>query len=270
MRLSLLLLLVSACAPIASGRCNPTNCMGCCDARGTCQLGQTASACGNRGATCGSCGLGLICSSGVCGVPSASVNTGAGGGSTSSGTGGGTSSRGGGAAGRAWQELTSGTRLRAIHVTGPDGSKAPLAWGLNVSAIFWDSQLSLYCTPVAQGLPSPLCEPLGLAWERSEEGDFVDSSCTIHAGRGNDPANLNTALSAAGLPVSTVTHVRVTDTRGQHTYFTAMRVPQGAPRYYRSSESSACLASGTFREAAWATGTSVPATTFAAMAVTRE
>ena len=47
---------------------------------------------------------------------------------------------------RAWQELTSGTRLRAIHLTGADGSKPPLAWGLNVSSIFWDSQLSLYCT----------------------------------------------------------------------------------------------------------------------------
>lgn len=271
----LLFLLLSACVASAPrGRCDASNCSGCCDSRGTCQLGSTASFCGQRGAACGACGLGLICSQGLCGPPSLSVNTGTGGGSTTSGpsgAGGGSTNRGGGTAGRAWQELTSGTRLKAIHLTGADGSKAPLAWGLNVSTIFWDTQLSLYCTPVAQGVPAPLCEPLGLAWESSEGGDFVDAACTIPAGSANDPADLNRAFSAAGLPTSTVTHLRVTNaTTGQHTYFAAMRVPAGAPRYYRSSETSGCVASGTFRDAAWAAGAPAPASTFASMAVTRD
>lgn len=203
----------------------------------------------------------------MCSVPSASVNTGAGGGSTTSGTGGG---HAGGPTGRAWQELTSGTRLRALHVTSADGARAPLTWGLNVNAIFWDSQLSLYCTPVAQGVATPLCEPLGIAFESSERGEFVDRACTIPASTANDPADLNRALAAAGLPTSTVTHLRLTDTSGGHTYFTAMRVPSGAPRYYRSSETSGCTASGTFEDATWAAGSSVPATTFAPMSVTRE
>lgn len=203
----------------------------------------------------------------MCSVPSASVNTGAGGGSTTSGTGGG---HAGGTTSRAWQELTSGTRLRAIHLSGADGSRAPLAWGLNVSAIFWDSQLSLYCTPVAQGVSAPLCEPLGMAYESSERGEFVDSACTIPASTANDPADLNRALSSAGLPTSTVTHLRLTDANSRHTYFTAMRVPSGAPRYYRSSETSACRDSGTFTDTTWAAGSPVATTTFAAMNVTRD
>ncbi|MBL8923073.1 MAG: hypothetical protein JNJ54_29760 [Myxococcaceae bacterium] len=265
--LVLFLLLTGCVASGPRGRCDATTCMGCCDSRGTCQLGSTASFCGQRGATCGVCGLGLICSQGLCGPPSLSVNPGAGGGSTTSGGGPGA---GGGTPGRAWQELASGTRLKAIHLTGDDGSKAPLSWGLNVSAIFWDSQLSLYCTPRAQGVPTPLCEPLGLAWESSEGGDFADSGCTMPAGTANDPADLNRALTAGGLPTSTVTHLRVTDAQGQHTYFAAMRVPSGAPRHYRSSESSACVASGTFREAAWAAAAPVPVGTFASMSVTRD
>lgn len=268
--LLVLSLLTGCVASAPRSRCDASSCSGCCDSRGTCQLGSTASFCGQRGATCGSCGLGLICSQGQCGPPSLSVNPGAGGGSTTSGGGGGSGNRGGGAQGRAWQELTSGTRLKAIHLTGADGSKAPLAWGLNVSTIFWDTQLSLYCTPVAQGVPSPLCEPLGLAWESTEGGDFVDAACTIAAGSANDPADLNRAFTAAGLPTSTVTHLRLTTPSGQHTYFAAMRVPAGAPRYYRSSETSACVASGTFREAAWAAGAPVPASTFASMSVTRD
>jgi hypothetical protein len=275
----LVLSLLTGCVASAPrGRCDASNCAGCCDSRGTCQLGSTASFCGQRGATCGSCGLGLICSQGMCGPPSLSVNPGTGGGSTTSGggtgTGGGASGRGGGGGGtpgRAWQELTSGSRLKAIHLTGADGSKAPLAWGLNVSTIFWDTQLSLYCTPVAQGVPTPLCEPLGIAWESSEGGDFADPACTIPAGTANDPADLNRAFTTAGLPTSTVTHLRVTNpSTGQHQYFAVMRVPAGAPRYYRSSETSACTASGTFREPVWAAGAPVPASTFASMSVTRD
>lgn len=266
MRTMLLMVLMAGCAPAggAVGRCNATNCGGCCDARGTCQLGNTASSCGARGAACGSCGLGLICSQAMCSVPSASVNTGAGGGSTSGGP------RGGGTTGRAWQELTSGTRLRAMYVTSTDGARAPLTWGLNVNAIFWDSQLSLYCTPVAQGVASPRCEPLGMAYESTERGEFVDSTCTISASTANDPADLNRALAAAGLPTSTVTHLRLSDASGGHTYFTAMRVPSGAPRYYRSPETQGCIASGTFTESAWAAGSSVAVSTFASMSVTRD
>lgn len=200
----------------------------------------------------------------MCSVPSASVNTGAGGGSTSGGP------RGGGTTGRVWQELTSGTRLRAMYVTSSDGARAPLTWGLNVNAIFWDSQLSLYCTPIAHGVATPLCEPLGIAYESSEGGEFVDRACTIPASTANDPADLNRALAAAGLPTSTVTHLRLGDTSGGHAYFTAMRVPSGAPRYYRSSETSGCIASGTFSESAWAAGSPVAASTFASMGVTRD
>jgi hypothetical protein len=253
--------LSTACAGATGpGRCSSSNCAGCCDERGTCQVGTTASACGAHGSQCGRCGLGLICTQAQCAPPSASVNTG--GGPTGPGPhGGGTTSS------RVLQELTSGSRLRAIHLAGTDGSRAPLAWGLNVSAIFWDSQLSLYCTPVAQGVSAPLCEPLGLGY--TEESDaYADSRCTIHTATANDPADLNASLRAAGLPTSTVTHLRRYDPSGRHSWYVAMRVPMGAPQYVLIG--TACQASGTFSEAVWAEGAPVPESTFAAMAIVRD
>lgn len=55
---SFLAALVTACGPTST--CSPSTCDGCCDASGVCKLGNTAEACGTKGAAC------LVCS-GTCG-----------------------------------------------------------------------------------------------------------------------------------------------------------------------------------------------------------
>ncbi|MBE2252584.1 MAG: hypothetical protein IAE78_23830 [Myxococcus sp.] len=82
-------LLASSCGP--TRLCTATNCTGCCDTSGQCRSGFDNSACGTRGAVCGTCGLGQTCLSGACSV----TGTGAG----NAGTGGGFSGTGGGSAG---------------------------------------------------------------------------------------------------------------------------------------------------------------------------
>lgn len=275
MRIVLVLLGLVTVGCVPKPRCDFSSCSGCCDAMGTCQLGASPLACGAKGSVCGSCGLGLSCSDGRCEAPTI-VNPGVGGGLVSmtgggsSGTGGGTvSMTGGGFVAQTSQELVSGTRLKAIHLTGTDGSKAPLGWGLNASAVFWDSQLMLYCVPVAQNTAAALCEPLGLGYTNETSGDYADSACTIGVASANNPADLNSVLSAAGLPTTSVTHVRLNGSAGRHTYFTAVPVSPGAPRYFKSA-STACMPSGTFSEGRWSMGTSVPVSSFASMRATRD
>jgi hypothetical protein len=56
-----------ACVTNDSGTpCGPTNCSGCCDASGACQLGTTPADCGSGGGACVLCGLGQTCSAGAC------------------------------------------------------------------------------------------------------------------------------------------------------------------------------------------------------------
>ncbi|MFT3837217.1 MAG: hypothetical protein QM723_09505 [Myxococcaceae bacterium] len=74
--------------------CSSSNCMGCCDAAGECQLGATAQQCGRGGFACQACALAQACVSGFC----ATLNN-AGGGSASGGgfsSGGGSATGGGG------------------------------------------------------------------------------------------------------------------------------------------------------------------------------
>ncbi len=72
------------------GRCTPTTCPGCCDARGMCQSGTAPTACGQRGAACMACGLNQSCGfGGTC--TGGNENTGGGSGVGGSGVGGGTS-----------------------------------------------------------------------------------------------------------------------------------------------------------------------------------
>jgi hypothetical protein len=57
-----------------SGMCGPETCDGgCCDpTTGMCVDGTDESACGGGGAACMSCGIGVPCTAGVCGMPEAS------------------------------------------------------------------------------------------------------------------------------------------------------------------------------------------------------
>lgn len=92
-----------------STRCSVSNCVGCCDANGTCQAGSAANACGVSGFSCQVCALGSSCVNGACGFPG---GTGGGGGSTTGGgTGGGSAGGGGGADGG-----TSLTGFRAFNL----------------------------------------------------------------------------------------------------------------------------------------------------------
>ncbi|MGV3620194.1 MAG: TolB family protein, partial [Archangium sp.] len=99
--LSLTTLLVS-CGP-TKAECEASTCNGCCDASGTCQVGNSNFSCGSAGAQCMQCNFGNVCLGGQC-LPSSvsgggSGSTGGGAGSTGGGaaTGGGAGSTGGGA-----------------------------------------------------------------------------------------------------------------------------------------------------------------------------
>lgn len=85
----LVVALTPACAP---PKCGPSNCSGCCDSGGRCQLGNASDACGQPGNVCQACIIGQVCSAGVC----SSTGLGGGGGSTGGGTGTGGGAVGGG------------------------------------------------------------------------------------------------------------------------------------------------------------------------------
>ena len=70
----------------SGGKCSKTNCGGCCDAAGMCQLGTAPAACGAAGNACQLCPGGQICSLGTCKV--GTTGTGGGSGTGGSGTGG--------------------------------------------------------------------------------------------------------------------------------------------------------------------------------------
>ncbi|MFZ5446294.1 MAG: hypothetical protein ACOZQL_40275 [Myxococcota bacterium] len=74
-----------ACGPAT--RCDASNCTGCCSESGVCESGTSTLACGERGATCSSCGVTALCVLGSCKAPSTggSAGTGGGGGSSVSG-----------------------------------------------------------------------------------------------------------------------------------------------------------------------------------------
>ncbi|MFT3840842.1 MAG: hypothetical protein QM723_27885 [Myxococcaceae bacterium] len=106
---TLLLVVISSLALLAAGcgnkpSCSPSNCPGCCNAAGTCQLGVAGTECGANGAACMACAPGQQCSVGLCRFPQSNVGggSGTGGGSFASGggsaTGGGSFAAGGGSA----------------------------------------------------------------------------------------------------------------------------------------------------------------------------
>ncbi|MFT3713559.1 MAG: hypothetical protein QM817_38370 [Archangium sp.] len=93
-------LLVAITPACGAKQCSTATCStGCCDAKGDCQQGNSASACGQLGGACAICQLGTACNLGVCMTAGTGGGTagGQGGGTTGGGTtGGGT---GGGATG---------------------------------------------------------------------------------------------------------------------------------------------------------------------------
>jgi len=181
-------LVLAACPPAPSmpqTGCRPATCSGCCDSAGTCQLGLGESACGRGGESCTPCGSGMRCSAGRC--------TGGTAGGSSTGTG--------------QAELVSGSRLKAIHLTSGDGAKAPLSFGFTYGGgLFWDEQLSLYCTPFPfYGFfqRPAICLPIEWASEVTDPVYYSDAACTAAA-----PGASSTAVSGffldAGLPAATL------------------------------------------------------------------
>ena len=90
--------IVMAIAPSCgtAKNCTPTNCSsGCCNDKGSCELGTSNGACGHLGGTCSACSFGQACNLGSC---VATSGNGGGGGSNGGGSGGG-GVTGGGAGG---------------------------------------------------------------------------------------------------------------------------------------------------------------------------
>ncbi|MBI3184236.1 MAG: PPC domain-containing protein [Myxococcales bacterium] len=73
-----------ACGPVKPP-CGPTNCAGCCDSKGQCQVGVNALACGANGRSCTECAPAQVCQIGFCVNP---TGTGGGGGGGSGSDGG--------------------------------------------------------------------------------------------------------------------------------------------------------------------------------------
>ncbi|MBL8934344.1 MAG: hypothetical protein JNM69_07315 [Archangium sp.] len=80
-----------ACGTPAPAKCSVASCAGCCASDGSCQAGNTASACGTQGNACTACSAAQTCTIGAC-----MTTTGTGGGSAAGG-----SAAGGAAAGGA-------------------------------------------------------------------------------------------------------------------------------------------------------------------------
>lgn len=78
-----LALAVVACGntQLLTPRCLKSNCSGCCDVNGECQLGNVTAACGSDGAECAACETGATCTAGQCVGPHVDHGTGGGGGS---------------------------------------------------------------------------------------------------------------------------------------------------------------------------------------------
>lgn len=75
-RLALLLALSSCqCGP---GRCDVSNCVGCCDARLGCLPGENSTACGANAVACFTCSRGLVCHRGECRQPGIGIGAGGG------------------------------------------------------------------------------------------------------------------------------------------------------------------------------------------------
>lgn len=210
MRAIVLVVLATAGCPAPSvAPCSATTCAGCCSLEGRCELGQSETQCGRFGAACTVCGVGLECSTGMC-----SAIIGSGGGTAA--TGGGTSVSGGGTGGgtvivgRSEQELVSGSRLRAIHIAGADGSKAPAGlWG----GLFWDNLRQEYCVPTSGAVPV-VCGPIAVSLSAviadggTVYSPYADAACTRPLG--SPPSlysgHIRNIARTSGLPALEMTH----------------------------------------------------------------
>lgn len=197
MRLLFVVLLLAGCVAPTVNPCSASTCAGCCSREGRCELGQALSQCGRGGAACTSCGVGLDCRDGVC----AAINLNVGGGLASGGgvasSGGGSTAGGlpgtGGGVGVSRQELESGSRLRAVHLVGADGSRAP--GGALGAALFWDTLKQEYCSPAPAFTPavcSPLTAPNSVMLTDGGviSGAHADATCTSMLAWARLPTNL--------------------------------------------------------------------------------
>lgn len=128
MRLALVLFVAVSAASCLTPTtpCSSSNCAGCCDSNGDCQLGTFATQCGFGGAACQACTSGVCTSNGTCAV----VLSGGGGGSSG---GGGGSSGGGAATGGGGGGLTGGGAATGGGATNGGGAATGGAGGGGVS-----------------------------------------------------------------------------------------------------------------------------------------
>jgi hypothetical protein len=107
----------AACSGASSAACGPKSCAGCCDINGICQTGILPVQCGAGGSTCGVCGNGTECVSGVC-----QVGSGAGGGGGGSSNGGGSANGGGTASGGGGGSVVNCTSIAEFRTNGSLGA----------------------------------------------------------------------------------------------------------------------------------------------------
>lgn len=190
--LSLCLSLVLFGCPSAK-RCDVTNCStGCCDATGTCQLGDSASACGTGGALCVSCPATYCSAARVCGLNGSGGGTGTGGG-------------GGTTGGRTvvftntWHQLTE-SGSSDVNFLGDAGVSLYIANGTTLTELPGTRTADRYTVPNV---------PAGPYVVRYSRSFFVASTDTFNRGsvdvgradtRWIDAGAANLTLAVAGLP----------------------------------------------------------------------
>ncbi len=208
----------------------------------------------------------MTCSNSTCQLSFGSGGGVSGTGGGLSGTGGGSSNGGGQAGGfataggfvRIDQELVSGSRLRAINLVGPDGSRAPL--------MFWDTQLNTVCNP-SLFYGDPHCFP-AVSFPLME-GSFADSACTqqLYGYASTLPGLGPEQYVAAGLPSPRVYGYQAVSIDGGSYNFSFVSLSPATARFTKSGTT--CTPATITGQVYLSTGT-VANSAFAPMSVVRE
>ena len=179
--------------------CDATTCAtGCCDATGTCQLGDAASACGTAGALCLSCAPGFCSTQHVCSVTPSGGGAGTTGGGAGA-TGGGTATGGGAGGGDAgtgrtvvftniWRLLGEDGGVTEVNSLGDTSVALYLANGSTLTELPGTRSADRYTVPNVP--PGPWVVRYGNSF-------FVVSTDTFNRG-GNDLGRTDTTYLDAG------------------------------------------------------------------------
>ena len=202
--------IVMAIAPSCgtAKNCNTTNCSsGCCDDKGSCQLGTSNGACGHLGGTCSACSFGQACNLGSC---VATSGNGGGGGSSGGGSGGGTGGATGGGTGGGVTGGGGGTSC--------DGCITGGATCIN----FANSNNATFCGQ--GGVACVACGAPGNCVNHVCVGGSGGGGGTTGGGTGGGGTGGGTGLSAIGGPCASSPNCqagltcRITTQRGDTTY----------------------------------------------------